>query len=61
MTANAKIERRDLIFLVPLKLLPAMKDYIWGGTRLSKEYDLYRQDYCGCVYSIRNDQEQKTL
>ena len=26
--------------MVPLKLLPAMKDYIWGGTRLSKEYDL---------------------
>lgn len=21
---------------------------------LSKEYDLYRQDYCGCQYSIRN-------
>ena len=21
---------------------------------LSKEYDLYRQDYCGCIYSIRN-------
>lgn len=21
---------------------------------LSKEYDLYRQDYCGCVYSIRD-------
>lgn len=21
---------------------------------LSKEYDLYRQDYCGCVFSIRN-------
>ncbi len=21
---------------------------------LSKEYNLYRQDYCGCVYSIRN-------
>ena len=21
---------------------------------LSKEYDLYRQDYCGCEYSIRN-------
>ena len=20
---------------------------------LSKEYDLYRQDYCGCVYSVR--------
>ena len=21
---------------------------------LSKEYNLYRQDYCGCIYSIRN-------
>ena len=21
---------------------------------LSKEYDLYRQDYCGCVYSVRD-------
>lgn len=23
--------------------------------KLSKEYDLYRQDYCGCRYSIYND------
>lgn len=23
------------------------------STELSKEYGLYRQDYCGCVYSIR--------
>ena len=22
----------------PLKLIPAVKDYIWGGTRLSEEY-----------------------
>lgn len=22
---------------------------------LSKEYNLYRQDYCGCIYSKRND------
>lgn len=22
---------------------------------LSKEYDLYRQDYCGCIYSIRRN------
>lgn len=22
---------------------------------LSKEYDLYRQDYCGCIYSKRNN------
>ena len=21
---------------------------------LSKEYNLYRQDYCGCIYSVRN-------
>ena len=24
------------------------------SVELSKEYDLYRQDYCGCVYSKRN-------
>lgn len=24
---------------------------------LSREYNLYRQDYCGCVYSIRNKNE----
>ena len=23
-----------------LKLTPAIKDYIWGGTRLSKEFDM---------------------
>ena len=40
MFHRIKIERRDLIILVPLKLLPAMKDYIWGGTRLAKEFDL---------------------
>ena len=22
--------------------------------QLSKEYDMYRQDYCGCIYSLRN-------
>ncbi|HBA63162.1 MAG TPA: hypothetical protein DCZ20_04825 [Lachnospiraceae bacterium] len=29
------------------------------STELSKEYGLYRQDYCGCVYSYRERQEQK--
>lgn len=24
---------------------------------LSKKYNLYRQDYCGCIYSIRNDKD----
>ena len=24
---------------------------------LSKKYDLYRQDYCGCIYSKRKDQD----
>ena len=23
------------------------------STELSKEYDLYRQDYCGCIFSYR--------
>ena len=26
---------------------------------LSKEFDLYRQDYCGCVYSLRDEIERK--
>jgi hypothetical protein len=29
------------------------------STELSKEYDMYRQDYCGCVYSYRDRQQQK--
>ena len=29
------------------------------STELSKEYDMYRQDYCGCVYSYRDRQLQK--
>lgn len=28
------------------------------SVELSKEYDLYRQDYCGCVYSITNNKEE---
>ena len=26
---------------------------------LSKEYDLYRQEYCGCIYSIKELEERK--
>ncbi|MCR4673689.1 MAG: epoxyqueuosine reductase QueH [Lachnospiraceae bacterium] len=26
---------------------------------ISKEYDMYRQDYCGCVYSLREREESK--
>ncbi len=26
---------------------------------LSKEYDIYRQDYCGCVFSLEERREQK--
>jgi len=29
------------------------------SVELSKEYDLYRQDYCGCVYSKREREENK--
>ncbi|MCM1173638.1 MAG: epoxyqueuosine reductase QueH [Blautia sp.] len=28
---------------------------------LSKEYDLYRQDYCGCVYSERERKERESI
>lgn len=29
------------------------------STELSKEYGLYRQDYCGCIYSKMEREEQK--
>lgn len=29
------------------------------STELSKELDLYRQDYCGCIYSIRDRELSK--
>lgn len=29
------------------------------STELSREYDMYRQDYCGCVFSFRERQIQK--
>lgn len=29
------------------------------STALSKEYGLYRQDYCGCVFSLRRDFQPK--
>ncbi|MEB3430180.1 epoxyqueuosine reductase QueH [Citroniella saccharovorans] len=25
---------------------------------LSKKYDLYRQDYCGCIYSLRDKEDE---
>lgn len=31
------------------------------STELSKEYCMYRQDYCGCVYSYRDRQAQKQM
>ncbi len=30
------------------------------STELSKEYDLYRQDYCGCVFSKAERERQKS-
>lgn len=35
------------------------KDGYKQSIALSKEYDLYRQDYCGCIYSKRERELQK--
>lgn len=35
------------------------KDGYSNSIRLSKEYGLYRQDYCGCIYSMRQAEERK--
>ena len=31
------------------------RDGYLNSIRLSEKYNLYRQDYCGCVYSIKNN------
>lgn len=36
------------------------KDGYRQSVQLSKEYDLYRQDYCGCVFSKRDTSAQNT-
>ena len=35
------------------------KDGYKRSIELSKEYDLYRQDYCGCEYSLAERERQK--
>lgn len=35
------------------------KDGYKRSIELSKEYDLYRQDYCGCVYSLAERERQR--
>lgn len=35
------------------------KDGYRRSTELSREYGLYRQDYCGCVFSMRERDERK--
>ena len=47
---------------VGVKWLPSdfkKKEGYKRSTELSKEYDMYRQDYCGCVFSFRERQLQK--
>ena len=29
--------------------------------QLSKEYDLYRQNFCGCVFSKRESEEKRSI
>lgn len=54
-------ERLGMIYDIPF--LPSdfkKKNGYKRSTELSKEFGLYRQDYCGCVYSkIQREQEMK--
>ena len=48
--------------LYPVKHLPSdfkKKNGYKGSTELSRQYELYRQDYCGCVFSKRERELQK--
>lgn len=31
------------------------------SVELSREYDMYRQDFCGCVYSMRESEERRKV
>lgn len=47
----------ELSEIYPVKHLPSdfkKKNGYKRSTELSKEFGLYRQDYCGCVFSMRN-------
>lgn len=47
--------------LTNVKYLPAdfkKKNGFLRSLQLSDEYGLYRQDYCGCVYSMRNSEHK---
>ena len=47
---------------IGVKWLPSdfkKKEGYKRSTELSKEYNMYRQDYCGCVYSYKERQLQK--
>lgn len=34
------------------------EDGYLNSVKLAKEYNLYRQDYCGCIYSFRNKESE---
>lgn len=44
------------------KFLPSdfkKKNGYLRSTQLSKEYNLWRQNYCGCIFSLKNTEKQK--
>ena len=52
----------ELAEIYDVKQLPSdfkKKNGYKRSTELSKEYQLYRQDYCGCVFSKKEREEQK--
>ena len=52
----------ELAGIYDVKHLPSdfkKKNGYKRSTELSKEYQLYRQDYCGCVFSKKEREEQK--
>ena len=54
----------DLVETVMSSLRTNQVDYCFNTKsfnailRLSKEYDLYRQDYCGCEFSLKEHEEK---
>ena len=57
-----EIPREELEQIYHVKHLPSdfkKKNGYKRSTELSREYGLYRQDYCGCVFSKMERERQK--
>lgn len=62
-----KLESEECQSILPMRVCPQFlpsdfkkKNGYKRSLELSREYDLYRQDYCGCIFSKMQREQEKT-